>query len=136
MPVASPGGEEAEGEVAVAGAVELDEDDALPGAEDERTEFDGESEAGADEGREDVIGDVRGIVRVPVGEFGHDGLKGVEHVEIGAGIEVGGSEGRGGVQDVEETDAGGARQEGFNLLGNVEDLTFAMRSDGEFVHGR
>jgi len=46
-----------------------------------------------------VIGDVGWIVGVAVAELGDHGFEGVEHVEVGAGIEVGGGQGGCGVED-------------------------------------
>jgi hypothetical protein len=127
--------EEMKGQFPLARAVKLDQDDPLPGAEDERAGLDGEGERGAEERGQNVVGDVFRVVGMAVAQLRHHGLEGVEHVEVGAWIEIGGGEGRGGVEDVEAADAGGAGQMFLNLSGDVDDLAFAVGGDGEMGHG-
>jgi len=61
------------------------------------------------EGREDVIGDVRRVVGMTILRFGNHGFEDVEHVEIGAGIEIGRGQGCCGVQDQQIADSRGLR---------------------------
>ena len=82
-----------------------------------------------------MVGNVLRVVGMAVAKFGHHGLEGVEHIEIGAGIEIGSGESRGGVQDVEADDAGRVEEVGFDLLGDVEDLALAVGGDSELRHG-
>jgi len=83
----------------LAGAVKFDQDDSLPGAEKELAVLEGQRDGCSYERGEDVIGHVRWIVRMAVAELGDHGFEGVEHVEIGSGIEVGCGQGGCGVED-------------------------------------
>ena len=85
--------------MALAGAVEFDQDDSLPGTEEELPMLEGQRDGCSYERGEDVIGHVRWIVRMAVAELGDHGFEGVEHVEIGSGIEVSGGQRGRGVED-------------------------------------
>jgi len=76
---------------------------------------------------------------VPVVELRHHEFEGVEHVEIGAGIEVGGGQGRSGMQKTELADSGLVLvllpQDSFQLLRDIDALQLLVRFDGKTMHG-
>jgi hypothetical protein len=82
-----------------------------------------------------MVRGVRGVVRVAPLASGDERFQGVEQVEVGAGIEVGGGDGGGGVEH--GNDGGAAklcREPGRDLVGDVNNLTAAGGGDGEVGH--
>ena len=81
----------------LAGAVKFNENESLPFAENKLSLFNRYGNAGANEGGENVVANMGGIVRVAMVEPGDHFIKSIKHVEVGAGIEVSGCESGGGV---------------------------------------
>ena len=115
-------------------AVEFDEHDALPGAEDELAMLEGKHDRCSDEGRENVIGHVLRVVGMTVAELGNHGFEGIKHVEVGAGIQIGGGQRGGGVEYEQVAYSCGLRmiflEQGFDGFGDVEDFAFLAGFDG------
>lgn len=124
--------------LALAWAVQLNENDALPGSEDERASLDQQTDGGPHQRRQDVVRYVLRIVRMAVVELRNHSLKCIQHIGIGAGIEVGGGQGRGGVEYDEMTDSGPNSmvfaQQSLNAVCDVQDFPLAMGLDREPVH--
>src|SRR6185312_11628970 len=59
---------------------------------------------GADQGGEYVVGNMGGIMGVAIAQLRDHSLKGVQHVQVGAGVEIGGGHRRRRVQDGEVAD--------------------------------
>jgi hypothetical protein len=126
------------GQIPLARAVEFDQDDSLPGAKDEFAAFEWDCYRCADQGGEDVIGDVGWVVGMAVAELGDHAFEGIEHVEIGAGIEVGcGQRGR-GVEYEQIADSRCLRvvllEQGFDGVGDVQDFAFFASFYGDLLH--
>ena len=127
------------GQVSLARAVEFDQNDSLPGAQDQLAMLEWERYRCSDQGGEDVIGDVGRVVGMAVAKLRNHGFEGIEHVEIGAGIEVGcGQRGR-GVEDEQVADSRRLRvvflEQGFDRVGDVQDFAFLAGFDGDLLHG-
>src|SRR5579863_622148 len=73
-----------------------------------------------------------------VAGLGNHGFEGIEHVEIGAGIEVGCGQCGRGVEDEYIADSGCLRvvclEHRFDGVGDVEDFALLAGFDGEFLH--
>ena len=85
-----------------------------------------------------MIGNVLRIVRMAIAKLGNHGFEGIEHVEIGAGIEVGGGQRGRGVEDEQVADSAwpdSSASSDSHGTGNVEDFAFLAGSDGELLHG-
>ena len=124
-------------EGALAGAIKLDEDDALPGAEEEPAVGIRDGDGGADDGGEQVVGGVLRVVWVAVAHLWQELAQGLEEVEVGAGVEVGGGNGAGGVGGEDDADAGvpvGSLEELLDGIGEVENLVFLAGGDGDGLH--
>src|SRR5271157_3804565 len=78
------------------------------------------------------------VVRVPIGKLGNHVLEGVEHVEVGAGIEIGRGKRRSGMQQIQLAYAGFfgmlLPQQLFELLGDVHNLALLVGFNGKTMH--
>ena len=81
---------------------------------------------------------MRWVVRMAVVEFRNHGFKGVEHVEVGAGIEISGGERGCGVEYQEIADSCCLRmiglEQSFHAFGDVEDFTFFASLERDPLH--
>src|SRR5579863_10199485 len=79
-----------------------------------------------------------GIVRMAVAQFWNHGFEGVEHVEVGAGIEIGGGERGCGVEDQEIADSCCLRvirlEQSLHGFSDVKNLTFLAGFEGDPLH--
>ena len=118
----------------LARAVQFDQYDSLPGAEDEIAMLEGQRDRCPDESRENVIGNVLRVMGMTVAELGNHGFESVEHVEIGAWIQIRGGKGGCGVEDEQAADSGGGGvillEQGLHRFGDVEDFTLLAGFDG------
>jgi len=85
-----------------------------------------------------VVGDMGWVVRMAVAELGNHGFEGVEHIEVGAGIEVGCSQRGRGVEYEQVADSRCLRvvllEQGFDGVGDVQDFASLAGSDGDLLH--
>ena len=86
-----------------------------------------------------MIGYMGRVVRMTISQFGDHRFKCIQHIEVGAGIEVGSGQSGGGMQNQQITNAGLVRmffaQPVFKGVGDVNDFTLLARSYRQLVHG-
>lgn len=117
--------------------IQFDEHHALPGAQQQAVVRVGYDQRGAEQRREDMIGRVRGIVRVAVRQLWQQVAQRREQIEVGARIKVGSRQGAGGMRDEQCAKTLVARLEAQGLLdcvGDIDDLIFGMRGNGQCLH--
>ena len=124
--------------LALTRAVEFDEHDTLPSTQQKQSTFNGQADRRSNHGGENVIGHVLGIVLVAIVELGDHQVEGVEHVEIGTGIEIGGGERSRSVEYQEIANSRCQRvirlKQSFHGFGNVEDFAFLAGFEDDPLH--
>ena len=98
-------GRDAERQFAFARTIEFYQHDPLPGAEQQLFFVERKRERGADQGRQNMVRHVRRIMRMPIAQLRNHNFKCIQHVEVRAGIEITGCQGRGGVKNQQMTNA-------------------------------
>ncbi len=97
----------------------------------------GDDKGWADDGGEDMVWRVGRVVRMAIGELGQEMAQGGEQIEVGAGVQVGGCDGAGGVGYEERTEAVGITfglYIVFYCVGDVDDLIFLAGGNGDCLH--
>lgn len=84
-----------------------------------------------------MIANVRRIVRMPVTQLRHHGLEGIQHIEVGARVEIGCGQGCGRVKNKKVADANASRafsQLILDEIGYVEHFALFRCLNDETVH--
>lgn len=102
----------------------------MPSAKYQRSFLDEQADRGPNQSRQDVIGHMLGVMRMTVVQFGDDVLQRIQHIDVGSGIEVGGSQRRGRMQNNQMTNSRTLAivlvQVGRNRFSDIEDLALAV----------
>ena len=130
--------EKGQRDFALARAIQLHQHHPLPRTEQKVAFVHQQGHRGTDQRRQNVIGHMRRIMGMPVVQLRNHVLKGVEHVEIGTGIEVGSGQGGRGMQQVQDAHAAFARmlvlQYSLDPARDVEDLPLLVGPNRYAVH--
>src|ERR1035441_4495176 len=102
------------------------------------TLFRSQRQRSSDQGRQDVIGHVPRVVGMAILKLGNEVLEGIEHVQIGSGIKIGGSQSGRGVQQTQLAYSGLVAillpQDGLQLLGDIHDLALFVGLNRKPMH--
>ena len=86
-----------------------------------------------------MIGYMSRVVRMAIAEFGDHRFKCIEHVEVGAGIEVGGGQSGSGMENQEIANAKLVcmffAEPVFQSVGDIDHFALLPRLNLQFMHG-
>ena len=86
-----------------------------------------------------MVRGMRGIMRMSIGDVRQHVPQSIEQIKVGAWVQVGGGESAGRMSCEDDADAafvGGAAQVCFDGFGDIDDLVFSLRcnGDGNWLH--
>lgn len=117
--------------------IQLDEDDPLPCPQHQPVVLVRNGERRAEQRRQNVIGRMRRIMRMPVGHLWQQTAQGIEQITVSPRVQVCGSEGARRMGHKDEAHPALARnltQIRFDSLRYIDNFVFLPRSDGKRFH--